>query len=100
MASKVMPSYIGPTTSHVLRISFEISKCTFQHISSFVSMNSVLDGQMMVPSSSCTGLFFIGPSRWPIFWSSPSLRGADHVLPSSFDVITMPHQDVTSGPTL
>src|SRR3546814_3674275 len=76
MASNCLPSLIGPTTSQVLPWSLLISKWTIHTRSPPFSI-SVLDGEMIVPSFNCTGLFLTGPSRCPIFSSSPSFLGSD-----------------------
>jgi hypothetical protein len=54
---------------------------------------SVLDPQINVPSSSITGLFFVGPKK-----PSLSRLAFDQLLPPSPDRIIIPHQECGLGP--
>src|SRR5687767_1060094 len=93
IAAMVRPSLSGGVAVHVLPPSLLRSKCTRQRLGS--SSVSVLVGETMVPSASCTGLFLIGP-RMP----SGRRRASLHVRPPSVLVRSIPHQASGDGPTL
>src|SRR6187431_1053697 len=99
MAPKATPSFMGPITSHVVPKSRVASKWTF-HMSLSPCSVSVLEGQSIVPSLSCTGLFLTGPRRSPIALFLPNRRGVDHDLPLFSDVVNIPHHSLGFGPTL
>ena len=89
IAPSVLPSFSGGVARHVRPPSVERSMWTCQ------PLFSVLEPETIVPLASWTGLSLIGPST-----PSGSRAGADHVRPSSCDVMTMPHQALGEGPTL
>src|SRR5687768_15888396 len=93
IAPIVTPSFSGGVAIQVLPPSVLRSKCTVHLLGrSFVSL---LVGERMVPSASCTGLFLIGP-RMP----SGRRRAALQVRPPSVLVRTSPHHVCGEGPTL
>lgn len=85
----VLPSLIASVFVHVLPRSIVRSKCT-RHPSC-----SELVGHSNAPSASDTGLFLIGPKT-----PSGKRLGADHVLPASPEVISIPHHVLGLGPAL
>lgn len=86
----LLPSFSGAVAVQVWPPSEERSKCTRQP-----SWPSVLVPETMSPFASWTGLFLIGPKI-----PSGNRRASDQILPSSFEVLTMPHQVLGLGPTL